>query len=259
MHWVHIEMSGDQPRYRLGHEGDVVVAEWANVASFRSDRTPPLIPCRGADPDRLRKVSTGPARMIERALCGLWSLHGAAVSVEGEGHLVIGQSGAGKSTLGVTLVDRFGGALLADDVAFVDVVDGAYVVSPSEREHWVDGQTLQVITGSPHAPDLQTKVPISARLVATQPVPLRTICEVLVAGSPGPTEVRRLRGTEAMEAVSRAMFLVPPHRPTTLSRHLDAVADIARDIPVFRLIRDAGVERDAVATTYRRGIIDVSV
>jgi HPr kinase/phosphorylase len=51
------------------------------------------------------------------------NLHGTAVSIAGEGVLIIGASGSGKSDLALRLIDR-GAVLISDDRIIVEACDG---------------------------------------------------------------------------------------------------------------------------------------
>jgi HPr kinase/phosphorylase len=51
------------------------------------------------------------------------NLHGTAVSIAGEGVLIIGASGSGKSDLALRLIDR-GAVLISDDRIIIEAIDG---------------------------------------------------------------------------------------------------------------------------------------
>ncbi|CAN5212045.1 hypothetical protein BH09MYX1_BH09MYX1_53820 [soil metagenome] len=253
--WVHEEKYDGRISYRLGNEGSSVVAEWVGLASFRSDRTPRLIPDPDADPSRLRKVTFGAVRAIERALENQWSLHGAAIAVRGEGHLFIGESGAGKSTLAATLVQSYGADLLADDMAFVDLVDERFRITPGEREHWLH-RPASGLGPATASSNLNKKVPIEARSVAAQPVVLAAICEVVVDQTIAVPTLTALKGVDAMLATSKALFLLSPHVPHEVCRHLDAVAGLVHSVPLCRLRRPWAGDSTAVAEAYLRASVD---
>lgn len=64
---------------------------------------------------------------------GLLSFHAAALAKDGRAILIMAEKGAGKSTLSWAL-QQSGWALLADDLARVDAVDGRWSVFPGHRQ-----------------------------------------------------------------------------------------------------------------------------
>lgn len=91
------------------------------------------------------------------ATTGAHVVHGAAVSVEGQGVLLVGAGGAGKSTTAIAMA-RAGAALLADDLCVIERDAGTAVVHPlyascklnadSDRRLALDTATLGRTAGS---------------------------------------------------------------------------------------------------------------
>ncbi len=252
--WLHEDVQRGAVTYRLGRDGDVVVAEWTHVATYRSDRLPRLLPQAGADSTRVEKIQSGSARALDRALEGRWSFHGAAFALGGEGVLLVGESGAGKSTIAAATVAS-GGELLADDIAFVDDVAGVLHLVPGERHHWiapVDADRLGTVN-PPRAVSSNEggKSPFAARSVADHPVPLRMVCELVADSGVAEPTLEPLRGAEAMRAISPALFLLPSEDPVALAAHFDWVARVAQETEVVRLRRPVAADPALVAAAIR--------
>jgi len=75
-------------------------------------------------------------------------LHAAAVVIEGETHLFVGEKGAGKTTLCLALARR-GGVVLSDDHVLLRRRDGQYVVSGCEQRSRVTAQTESFLFQQP--------------------------------------------------------------------------------------------------------------
>lgn len=258
--WLHEDVQSGVVTYRLGRDGEAIVAEWRDLATYRSDRSPRFVASDRADPIRVGKIEAGAARALDRALDGRWSLHGAAFAIEGEGVLLVGESGAGKSTIAAACVAA-GGELLADDIAFVDDIGGVLHLVPGENLHWIasaDATRLGSLNlAAPPESNGSSKAPFQPRAVALSPVPVRMVCEVIAGGSE--IAIEALRGAAAMRAISTALFLLPSADSGPLATHFESVARIARETEVVRIRRPASVDPGLVASAIHHARIHVRV
>ncbi len=222
--------------FHLERQGDRVVAEWRGLATYQSDRTPRLVAARGADAARFRKLARGSARAIDRAIEGRASFHAAAVGIDGEGLMMFGPSGVGKSTLAAEWVRR-GATLHADDTAFVDFAADGALLLPGESEHW-----LRHGSG---------KGPVTAATSATRPVRLGVAVELAPDAMATEIRVEPLRGSEAMRAVSAALFHLEGDA-SALERHFELVESTVREVRIFRMVRPISASPADVAAQVER-------
>lgn len=184
LRWLAEYANGDEVTFRIGRDGDDLVAEWIGLARLvarrdgsgaRLERAP------DADERELTKIERGSARLLLRHLEGRLAFHGAAVALEGRALVLLGRSGDGKSTLGAWLCAHAGAALFADDAVALDPAlpapaasrrdedlggedsTGAarWQVAAGERDHWLDaaaraalGLSTSTSAASPAAAEL---------------------------------------------------------------------------------------------------------
>lgn len=185
--------------YFARREGDVVVAEWPHLGSFRSDRTPPFRAESGLSPDRTRKLEEGPVRALRRYLNGLGSLHASAVVLQGTAVAFLGESGAGKSTAAAMLCMTRGAEILSDDVLPV------LLTNPKGVEAEEGDSSLWLFPpGTSHSGQKVSSRPKAA----SGAFPLKLLVR-LVPGSGEGFSVRRLRGAEALRAIAAAWIRFP--------------------------------------------------
>ena len=74
------------------------------------------------------------------------NIHGTAVSIAGEGVLIIGASGSGKSDLALRLIDR-GAILISDDrVIVVNVNDEPFLQTAPNIENLIEMRGIGIVT-----------------------------------------------------------------------------------------------------------------
>lgn len=219
----------DGRSFRWGRDhGDDFVAEWSGLLTVHADvhgHMKALVPAPGVDPAYVRKLFRGPATAFARSVVGKLSLHASAFALNEHSLVCIGESGAGKSTLAIETCRLDGVELLADDVAAVDLIDGAWCVSPTEASHWLG------VGGDP-----EDKAEIPARAAAASPARLGAIVALrFVDGTSGP-RLQRLRGSEAFGS----LLSTPLRFSLTASvwrGELDALVALGMAVPVFELLR----------------------
>ena len=208
---VTISITPDRPDIadpRFSDEGWVVGArEWLvrvwdqQAILVRDGRAISLWAADGAPPDLVRPFLPGPAFAVVSYLRGRTPLHGAAIEVAGQAILVLGRSGAGKSTLATALVAA-GHVPLADDLCLPAIGNGRPLLHPVFPRLRAYPATLDAfgLEGEP-MPDGKRRLRLPEGLVPGG----RPIAAVLILdearGSAG--HIRRLRGSEAIQAVMR--------------------------------------------------------
>lgn len=199
-----------------------------------------------ADPGAVRHALLD--HVLPRLLVALGGtvLHASGVVLDGSAVLFGGSSGAGKSTLAARCVAR-GHQLLGDDAMLVDAADGAWRATPSYPglRLWQDSVDLlgTPVEARPLAADtakLRVQLPQEPGRTSRHDV----AAVVLIERRPGPTEGRRLSGTEAFSRVW-AITLGWPGTPVDPAL-LDRVATLAAEIPVLALGFDDRATADEV-------------
>lgn len=110
--------------------GGALRLRYADATEFTLDAAATRIGCTWRTPLTLEDAATyllGPVCGLALRLRGITCLHASAVAVDGRAFLVCGPAGAGKSTTAAAFAAR-GRAVLADDVAALDVEGGAVTV-----------------------------------------------------------------------------------------------------------------------------------
>jgi hypothetical protein len=132
-------------------------------------------------------------------------LHAAAVALDGRGVTILGPKGAGKTTLALTLLQRPGSALIANDRALIDVDGFAFPVFGCPGAIRISGATTDAVPAIASAPGLE----FPGRLTVAE---WERATAVRPAGADlrisGPQLCSRL-GTKAVPSAPLAAVLVP--------------------------------------------------
>lgn len=236
--------AAEEATLKIGRSGDEVIAEWPGIARLVARRDGSEARLEGdpdADPRYVRKIEQGSARLLVRHLQGKPAFHGAAIAI-GEGAVVfLGRSGQGKSSLAAACCTTVGARLLADDAVFVDRADGAWMVTPGEEDHWLDGTARRAL-GRASEED-ETKAPVAAP-AATTACPLRAIFDLCFAET-DEVVTRRLNGIDAVAALVPQAVRFAIDEEDAHRRELDRIAALVADVPIYRLERPRGFARMA--------------
>ena len=224
--WCEHPMDG--ARFRWGRCHDGFVGEWEGIMRVRVDATGRLteiVSAPGVEQSLVRKLSEGPAQAFARSVVGKLSLHASAVTCNGGAVLCVGASGAGKSTAAAVLCKLAGGALLSDDMAAVEPIDGDWSALPTESVHWL------------HAGGgMNQKRMVVPKDVSDRPTSVRCIVALSIEEGLPDATWRRLRGAEAFRAL-----MTSPARLTLSDaarrRELDLLASLCMQVTVVELKR----------------------
>lgn len=153
---------------------------------------------------------------------GIYLLHASAVALRRAAIAISAPSGAGKSTLAAAAARR-GFAHVADDQLAVRL-----------------GRTPAVLTGFP-----QLKMPIPDAEAPGLPAELRfcALVEIEHTQSTPTVSMSRVRGAEAVLALTRATVASRLFDPRLLAAHFEACAEAGSSVEVVRLRYPSGLDR----------------
>jgi hypothetical protein len=184
---------------------------------------------------------------------GLLPLHASAVQLPGGACVAFaGVSGAGKSSLAAHFAQA-GHRIVADDVCVLAERDGGYSVWPGPARVKLapdavaslnrDSSVLERAGGTREKYHLEAGADAAGR---GEPVPLSGI--FLLSWGDGPPRTIALKGLDAVDVVGGHTYRQEFVRPLGLeAMWLRGVANVARVVPVSRLIRPHGhAESDSV-------------
>lgn len=237
--WLAEHLEDGEVAYRIGREGDELVAEWLGVVRLVARRDGSEFrfePDPGAEPRDVEKIVQGSAQLLLRHLQGKLALHGAAVEIDGRAVVLLGQSSDGKSTLAASLCQRPRVKFLADDAVALELTEEGYSVLPLERNHWLEA-SARVALGH-QVPSSTIKEPVSARNVGSGGAPLVAFVELRFgdADAAAPT-VHRLQGLEALAKLMPQIVRFVIDEPDLQRRELDAILGLVGRVPMTSIER----------------------
>ncbi len=231
--------------FRWGRLGSDYVGEWVGILVLRcradgSSRT--VTPDPKAPAALVEKVTSGAAAAFVRSLQGRFSLHASAVAIGARCVALTGASGAGKSTLASVLCAKFGAALMADDIAALDLGQGRVRIEPTESVVWVDDGTG---TKAPFAPTCTTR-----------PRDLSLLVSLRFNDALDEPMIREVRGSQTVACVLDALLRFHPH-PELWTSEFALIERLARQVPVLELERSHRVSADRTAEFLMRTLHQV--
>jgi hypothetical protein len=235
--------------FRLGRDGDALIAEWPGCLTLRvlgGIATYDIVP--GAPQERIDKLKNGAVRAMLRQLDGQTSLHGSAVSTPAGAVVFVGKSGAGKSTFAASWVVgasvSAGCAALADDVAHIEVRNGAPYVLHSREPHFLDAAASRAL--GLDAAGMHGATQKRQHAVHTD-APVQRLA-ALVALEWGPqTSLGHLRGVAAYAALLPHVARLVVDDRAVLSAEMLRLEAMLSAVPVYLLQRPRDFEQLAVA------------
>lgn len=227
-------------------QGAVMIAPGIGSFLLREGRDISVTLAPDCDRARLHLLLIGSCLGMALHQRGTMVLHGATIAHEKGATVFVGSSTAGKSTIAAALAAS-GMRVLGDDLMPVTWLDGHPVVSLGSQvlKLWSDtiaafgleGDRLGQVIGR------ADKFFVRNRAGASGPRRLAEVMLLDVSGGPAP-ELTRLRGVAAIEVLSTHTYR--PHFLGLLGRrdaHFHDAAELAREIPVYRLSRPWDLSR----------------
>jgi hypothetical protein len=229
---------------------------------FRIDRALTTIVCR-PDPTVARElVDILLAGVVAAFLLGLRGelvLHASAVERDGTGIAFAADSGMGKSTLAALLCAQ-GARLVADDVLRLHLTGPVSAVAVARRVRMRAGARA-VLDAFPTPPPSVTT--IDDRTAITVPaVDAGATVRLAAIVLPSPSrahdrlELRRFTGAEAVVHLAQLTRVVGWKDPAVLSRQLDGLTRVARDVPVYGATIPWGPPFDERVATELLGLFE---
>lgn len=239
-------------RIRMGSASTGARITIAGIADFAvgGGREILVRPAGGASPRNVRLYLLGSAMGLLLHQRGLLPLHANAVVIGSEAVAFMGPSGSGKSTLAAWFHDS-GHTVVADDVTVVGFADaGPPTVHPGLPRLRLWKQALEA-SGRNSAHYARSyagdetwdkfDVPLDLARARAKSRPLRAVYLL----DKGPVfDVQSLSGIEAAEAVFantyRGAYVSTAGEPRL---HWEACVRLVRSTPIFRAVRNWGLER----------------
>ncbi len=226
--------------FRIGREGDELVAEWPGVCAMRaseSGRCHRFETYADLPDDRLVKFRDGLAAAFLRHLQGELALHASAVSARDFVITFLGPSGAGKSTTAAALCQRTGFAMLADDVLFVEETPRGLLAIPTESAHWLLPDAAERVAGVPAA----SKISCKPRRCAREPARLGVFVVLAWSGDAGAPTLRRVSGAEAFRNLAQSQLRFAIDDRAKAATDLALLSRVSESAPMFELRRPASL------------------
>lgn len=249
--WIGALREDGEVLFRIGREGEELVAEWVGLCVLRSDRAGERVRFSvepGADPALARKVERGLAAALVRHLHGETTLHASCVVMAdpsradgGCAVALVGKSGAGKSTIAAYLCAARGAALIADDVVRVTVDEAGALAHPTEREHWLgvaSRRALAAHVSPPPGPVVEledVKLPTPARAVASAPARLAALFALVLDDETSAVTVRPLRGQAAVGLLIPSLVRFVLDEPRAHIDEIERMQRLVRAAPLYEL------------------------
>jgi hypothetical protein len=254
--WLADYVEDGQIAFRIGRDGDNLVAEWiglGRLTASRDGKTSRFEPEPGLAEAEVEKVRHGSASLLLRHLQGKLAMHGAAVAWRGRALMLLGRSGLGKSTLAASLCAHAEAVLLSDDAIALDPgpSPGTYLLSPVEVNHWLDGAARRAIVGDrvrggneADEEEGTVKAPVAAAQVGSSAARLVAIVDLAFAEGEAPPRLYPVgRGVDALAALVPQAVRFVLDEPDLQRRELEQLARLVEEVQVFRLERPRGLPR----------------
>jgi hypothetical protein len=244
VNWQRSQASPDR-NFRWGRLGSDYVGEWEGILILRTDERGAVktwVASPASSEALVEKIRRGEGAAFARALNGKPSLHASGVAFGKRAFLFSGPSGSGKSTMAWHLCRRYGGALLADDVAALDTGGERLRLEPSEGALWLVGdQGFKVCEHS---------------AVGSEPVELVGFVSLRFDDELKVPRVRPVRGAAIASRVLESILRFDPVRETW-DRELETLTHLARAVRFVDIERSHAISTAETADLAFRQIIEV--
>ncbi|WP_394848337.1 ATP-binding protein [Pendulispora brunnea] len=244
-------------RFRLGREGDRLIAEWPGICTLRAERdgsSSELLPAPDADPELIDKLHSGLARALLRHVSGELTLHASAAAIGGRAIACVGESHAGKSTAVAELVVNHGAELVSDDTLAIVLGDHGAGVIPTEPVSWLLPESRRALGFD--ADETFGKVPIAPIRAAQGQVPLGALVMLVFDDDIDTPTLRRLRGHDALEGLVPSVVRFILDEPELHRRELEQLTRLVSCVPVYELARPYRIEQLAAASEALRALAE---
>jgi hypothetical protein len=130
------------------------------------------------------------------------------------------------------------------------------VVTPLERDHFLDAESIRAVMGDDA--EISGKQMVPARSVGQSATRLVAFVDLafVEAGEP---RIRRIAGLEALAALVPQAVRFILDEPERHSRELDALAGLVDTVAMFRLERPRGLERLSATTNLIVSLLQTEV
>ena len=243
--WISEQRADGHVLFRVGRRAGSPVAEFLGLGTLLASRDGSswsFDPSPDADPADIEKVRAGLAPALLRHLAGKVTFHGAAVAWTGSAVAFIGESGAGMWTLAAALCADYGGALVADDTAAIELEPDRVELAPTEQLHWLIGS------------DTDVKSAVAPRACVSGRTRLRALCRLVFDDSASEVTLRRVRGLPSLELMIGSIIRFVVDEPAAQERELEQLSVLARVVPIYELRRPRSMRLLAASCSALRGL-----
>jgi hypothetical protein len=253
--WLSTVETDGRIEFRVGRSGDILIAEWPGLATFRAHRSSgwsEIESAPGIGPRWLAKLERGLAAAMLRQIRGELTLHASALASNERAALLLGPSGAGKSTLAAVLAQRPEMSLLADDTSPISFEADHARVGIGDPELWLFEDARVAIGCSESRPG---KLPVAFSSCASEHVKIQAII-ALSYGDVSAPRIEPLRGHAALKRLLEGTVRFVIDEPDVQLREISQLEQLARSTRIYELIRPRDLNRisecaDVVAALLR--------
>ena len=227
--------------------------EYSHGLAFEVDSTLSTVNVSGAERISGTEFSSfllGPVLGILLRMKGLTCLHASAAAFAGRSLVFAGAEGSGKSTA-AAIFGKNGHAVLADDIAVVEQVDGVFSVRSgcpilnllSDSVNWMRGSEK---TGTPEAEAEKQRIVLDGKGLRFQKedLPLGAVF-ILDAATDSSQPIERLSPREALVCLSAETYANRMLDSQMRAAEFVALGAVVKSIPVLRIstrAKDCGFE-----------------
>jgi hypothetical protein len=229
-------------RFRIGREGDFLVAEWTDGGTLRANASGTwhcLTPPEGSDPEEFAQRIGLHVEALLRHLRGGTTLHASSAGMAGTAIALLGDTMAGKSTLAAQLCEDPRVEFFADDATVLSFEPARIHVVQSETTHDLRPDVASAM-------GIQTsderKVQAASKRQAREAARLGAMVALTFDASVSEPQLARLRGVEAFSILSLSLSRFALDVSDILRHELDQLARLIREVPLFELRRPPGLE-----------------
>lgn len=179
---------------------------------------------------------------------GVACLHASVVRVDGRCYAFLGRSGTGKSTLAAAFMRYAGAQLVADDIAALDIIDGAWTARTGYPACRLNGDAMRAIGKAPsdttdfvYGSQLDKRYMwLSAQDTADRPTQLSAIFDVSDATSDQDCPLDEAQALRSLSRQSYASYALIDR--ADVRTEFQALAQLSRAVPVIPCAGHRGLD-----------------